>query len=645
MSASVRLPALGRKSKILLGVAAAFALLWALFDWNWFRPALERYMSAEAGREIRADHLSVALGFSLEPTVTLRGLYIQNAPWADTKQPMAIAGEASFTFSLRSVWEDRPVISRIVLKDAQVDMQRTADGLRNWRLKNPDYRGPAKIKLLSLEAYRTTLRFADRGRDFDIRFASSALDPVPVSPQSGKPLTQKIDIKGVYRGADFNAQAFTGDVLTFLETQQYFPVRGHAIAGKTRLDLDGMAADMFRRPLLDAKVRIAGPTLSQLHPFILLRPAVSRPYSVEAQVDKTEDEYRFTRLRGKIGETDVAGDAAHDLRNERSYWRANLKSESANLSDLRSLAGVDYPAESLAGAAARQADSLANPPDRLFSRHAFKPDDFRTFDAHISLDANKLKAPDMPALDSLRFTAALQDGVLQLEPVDFGIAGGHARGRGTLDMREQTPYARAALELRDLSLERLFPKLPAPARRIGALKGKLQFEGRGESIAAVLGGASGKLEIELEGGSISNLLDAKLSLNLGKIAGLMLRGDRDIPIRCGMAAFDFHNGYGKSRVLLVETEQTRIEGTGAIYLRDERLDLLLTPRPKNPGLLTLGSAIHVRGLFKRPEFTLDKGAARAPEPRSNVHCPAGTALPAAGPSTPARSSVSIRPPS
>jgi AsmA family protein len=633
----------GRKSKILLGVAAAFALLCVLFDWNWFRPALERYLSAEAGREIRADHLSVALGFSLEPTVTLRGLYIQNAPWADTKQPMAIAAEASFTSSLRSVWEDRSVISRIVLKDAQVDMQTTTDGLRNWRLKNPDYRGPAKVKVLSLEAYRTTLRFADRGRDFDIRFAWSALEPVAVSAQSGKPLTRKIDIKGVYRGADFNAQALTGDVLTFLETQQYFPVRGHVIAGKTRLEFDGMAADMYRQPLLDAKVRLAGPTLSQLHPFILLRPAVSRPYSVEAQVVKTGDEYRFTRLRGKIGETDLAGDAAHGLRNERAYWRADLKSESANLSDLRSLAGTDYPAESMAGAKAKRADSLANPPDRLFPRHAFKPDHFRTFDAHIKLDAKKLNAPGMPALDSLGFTAALRDGVLQLEPVDFGIAGGHARGRGTLDARKVPPSSRAALELHDLSLERLFPKLPAPARRIGALEGKLQFEGSGESVAAVLGGASGKLEIELEGGSISNLLDAKLSLNLGKIAGLMLRGDRDIPIRCGMAAFDFRNGYGKSRLLLVETEQTRIEGTGAIYLRDERLDLRLTPRPKNPGLLTLGSAIHVRGSFKHPEFTLDKGAARAPEPLSNVHCPEGGAVRAAGASTPSRSSVSIRP--
>jgi AsmA family protein len=632
----------GRKSKIVLGVAAAFALLWVLSDWNWFRPALERYLSAGAGREIRADHLSVALGFSLEPTVTLRGLYIQNAPWADTQQPMAVAGEASFTFSLRSVWEDRPVVSRIVLKDAQVDMQRQANGLRNWRLKNPDYRGPAKIKVLRLEAYRSTLRFADRGLDFDIRFASSPLEPVAVSPQSGKPLTQKIDIKGVYRGADFNAQAMTGDVFTFLETRQYFPVSGHVIAGKTRLDLDGMAADMFRRPLLEANVRIAGPTLSQLHPFILLRPAVSRPYSVEAQVDKTEDEYRFTRLRGKIGETDLTGDAAHDLRNERAFWRADLKSESANLFDLRSLAGVNYPAESLAGAAATQADSVANPPDRLFPRHAFNPDHFRTYDAHISLDAKKLKAPGMPALESLRFTAALQDGVLQLEPVDFGIAGGHARGRGTLDARKLLPSSRAVLELHDLSLERLFPKLPAPASRIGALKGKLQFEGSGESVAAVLGGASGKLEVELEGGSISNLLDAKLSLNLGKIAGLTLRGDRDIPIRCGMAAFDFHNGYGKSRVLLVETAQTRIEGTGAIYLRDERLDLLLTPRPNNPGLLTLGSAIHVRGSLKRPEFTFDKGAARAPEPLSNAHCAAGAALPAAGPGTAARSGVSIR---
>src|SRR5258706_10715257 len=108
-----RLTALGPVTKVLVGFALAFAITAVVFDWNWFRRPLERHLMEKSGREVRIGDLHVALGFALEPTVRLRDVYIENAPWA-ANQPMAVAGEAIFTFSLRSLWEQRPVILRLV---------------------------------------------------------------------------------------------------------------------------------------------------------------------------------------------------------------------------------------------------------------------------------------------------------------------------------------------------------------------------------------------------------------------------------------------------------------------------------------------------------------------------------------------------
>ena len=154
--------------KILLGVVLAVALTLALFDWNWLRPSLERHLSENSQRAVRIGDLEVELGFSFEPTVRLRRVYIENAPWADTKRPLAVAGEASFTFALKTLWDERRVVSRIVLKDAEVDLEWLPDGLRNWRLREPDYRGPGKYKVLSVETHRTSIRFARRGIDLDV---------------------------------------------------------------------------------------------------------------------------------------------------------------------------------------------------------------------------------------------------------------------------------------------------------------------------------------------------------------------------------------------------------------------------------------------------------------------------------------------
>ena len=121
----------------------------------------------------------------------------------------------------------------------------------------------------------------------------------------------------------------------------------------------------------------------------------------------------------------------------------------------------------------------------------------------------------------------------------------------------------------------------------------------------MVAGANGTLIAIVDGGRISNLVDAKLGLNLGKVLGLRIGGDRAIALHCGATAFDFRNGVGKSQALVLETEQTHTDGTGVINLREQKFELLLTPQPKKPGLFTLNSSIRVQGAFKNARFKID----------------------------------------
>ena len=220
----------------------------------------------------------------------------------------------------------------------------------------------------------------------------------------------------------------------------------------------------------------------------------------------------------------------------------------------------------------------------------------------------------MPALDSLRFSGTLQDGMLTLKPLHVGIAGGVASGSITLDARKQAVVAHAALSLREAHIEKLFPKLidlMAP----GPVAAQVNLTGQGESIAAIMGHATGSVAALMDGGSISNRLDAKLGLNIGKTISLYFRGDRDIPVNCALLAFTFKNGSGVSQVLRLDTGQTQLNGVGAVSMGDESVDLLIAPKPKQPGIFTLHSLIRVRGEFTRPSIALEK---------SDLHAYAGT---------------------
>ena len=603
-----------------------FAIVVALFDWNWLRHPLERYLMDRSHREVRIGDLHVDIGFSLEPTVRVRDVYIENAPWAD-KRPALVAGEASFTFSLKTLWERRPVISQMVLIDANVDLERQEDGLRNWRLRNPEDRGPGQVKVLRLEPHRTTIRFVRRDINMDVTAAAS-------SPETGsedlKPDTAhptRIDFKGEFGGTAFSGEVLTGELLTFLETQESFPMRGHAAAGKSRLYVDGTIADLFNPSAIDAKVRLTGPSMAGMDPFFRISLPGSRPYEFESHFRLKEHETSLSEVRGKLGNSDFAGDISVDRSKERPVLRATLHSESADLSDFGSLFGDGHSSDRTApksadeekaspdevGPTARNSGpDIPEPgtPRRLFPNRTFNVERLKSLDAHVIVNAKKLKAAGLPALESLRVTADLNDGVLALKPIDIGLAGGHVVGMLTFDGQQSPLSSHARMKVIDVRLEELLDRLPEGAKSTGPLKGHIDLKGQGDSVAKILASSSGSMAIFMEGGDISNLLDAKLGLNSGKILRLLITGDRDIGINNAAVAFDFENGLGKSTAILLDTVQTHTEGTGIIDLRDETVDVLLTPHPKKPGIFSLHSSIRVQGSFRQPKYSLVKKTRR-----------------------------------
>ena len=66
-------------------------------DWTWFRPLIQQYIHARSGRRVDFDELHIGLDRALRPTVRLRKLVVQNAPWAASAQPLVRAGEFGFT--------------------------------------------------------------------------------------------------------------------------------------------------------------------------------------------------------------------------------------------------------------------------------------------------------------------------------------------------------------------------------------------------------------------------------------------------------------------------------------------------------------------------------------------------------------------
>ena len=108
---------------------------------------------------------------------------------------------------------------------------------------------------------------------------------------------------------------------------------------------------------------------------------------------------------------------------------------------------------------------------------------------------------------------------------------------------------------------------------------------------AILGSADGDVGLGLGRGRISNLIMELAGLDIAESLKFLLTEDRQIPIRCAFADFGVEDGLMTSRALAFDSTDTIIVGEGTINLKDERLDLLLRPRPKDRSILSLRSPL------------------------------------------------------
>jgi uncharacterized protein involved in outer membrane biogenesis len=118
----------------------------------------------------------------------------------------------------------------------------------------------------------------------------------------------------------------------------------------------------------------------------------------------------------------------------------------------------------------------------------------------------------------------------------------------------------------------------------------------------MLGSSSGKVGLAMGRGHVGNLVMELAGLDITESLKFLVTGDKQIPLRCAFADFGVRDGLMTSQALAVDTTDTILIGEGTVSLRDETLDLLLKPRPKDKSILALRSPLHIGGTFKDPSF-------------------------------------------
>lgn len=576
----------------LLG-AVVFSLCFALYEATWLRPLVQHHVQARSQRHVHFDELQFGLSRDLQPTARFRGLHIDNAPWAD-RRPMVVAGEVRFTFAWQSLAGKHIIVKRLELVDAQVDLERRADGLRNWRLMQPDDRGPGKIRVQTLDARRSSLRFVHGEHDLEIDSSIAALGaPVTIPGHEGLPLTKRLAIRGTRGGQRFDATLQVSDVLSFLDSDMPFAVRGDVSSLRARLHVEGRVADLVELDDVDARVALSGASLAELNPLLKAALPASRPFSIESQVRKAGSRTAFGKVVATLGRSDATGELTH-VRADDAAQRvvdARLDSKSIDFSDLPLTLS--------------QGDG--GPVD---------VDVLKRVDVKLAWTVEHLKAPWPLRARRARLKGALAGGVLKVESLRLDTAGGAVAMAGTFDVNRTPPRAALKADLDGIHVDQLLPAQAEDNRVAGTIGAHAELQANGASRRALLQSLTGTITAATSHASMSSRLDARLALNGGRLLRTMLEGPEQTPVRCAELELRMREGVGRVERLVVETDRLRLIGSGRIDLLQQSMALTLTPQRKQAALLALQRSIRVAGPLGDTRVTLDA----ANLPRAAASC-------------------------
>lgn len=603
--------------KVLAAVAAlllTLTLVVLFFPWDALRGPINRYVSGQLGRRFEiTNHLAVHLGRTT--TVRADGVEIANPEWAS--EPYLVQAKAAeFDIELLPLLVGKVSLPRMVLTQPQIGLQIEPDGRRTWALARDTSNKGAVPDIGTLQVDRGTLKYLATAQ------GANVVAQFSVAKEAAEQLPLSYKARGKWKNETFTASGRTGGVLKLSRnTGAPFALEVNAVAGKTSLKAQGVISNLAELSGVDATFDLQGRNLEELYKLLGVVLPSTPAYKLRGKLSKQGQVWAASEIQGLLGKSDLSGALSFDQSAAVPLLTGKVQSKLLDFEDLGPVIGLT-PAPGRP-AAANSASSASNgastgvqrqaPRDEAGSRKvlpvtALDVAKLKAMNADVSyLAADIRHARNLP-LDKGSVHVKLQAGVLQLDPVSLGVAGGTVAGRIHIDANVTPAAFNTKLDVRGLRLNQLFPAVETTKSSLGKISGQFDLKGRGNSVAQMLGSASGDVAVLMGKGEISNILLEFIGLDGGEAIKFFLRGDRNVELRCAAAAFGVKQGLMTSRAIVLDTTDTVIDGRGQVSLAHETLDLVLDPAPKDRSILSFRSPLRIGGTFSAPSAGPDKAA-------------------------------------
>jgi len=414
-------------------------------------------------------------------------------------------------------------------------------------------------------------------------------------------------VKGTYNRTALSGSGKVGGVLALQDASRPFPVQADVKVGDTRIALAGTLTDPAHLAALDLRLWLQGVSMSRLYALTGVTLPDTPPYATEGrlvgQFKPGASVFKYENFTGRVGASDLNGSLTYFAREPRPLLQGELVSNLLQFADLAPIIGADSNASK-----AKRGDTAQQPSNKALPVEAFHTDRWSAIDADVTFTGRRIiKNPDLPITD-LYTHVVMTNGVLSLEPLKFGVAGGTLASNIRLDGSTTPLKGRVDTEARHLKLKQLFPNVKTMQSALGEINGDAALSATGNSPAELAATLNGEVKALITDGTVSRLYMEAAGLNVANVVYEKMFGNRDVRINCAAADFVVTNGVLDSKVFALDTDDAVINMDGHIDLRDEAMDLNIHPHTKGFRVFTLRSPLYVKGTFKDPRVGVNATA-------------------------------------
>ena len=463
----------------------------------------------------------------------------------------------------------------------------------------------------------------------------------PAAPTSG----YLASVKGRHRGVPLDLRVTAGALLPLAADGEpdvasggptpsgAVPFRVEGSAGRARILFDGQAAALLGARRLDGNLHLRGPSLARVGEPLGMTLPETGPFDLVGRLAHEGGVWRLVAERFALGRTRLAGDFVLDGNRQPPHLSGQLTGSVLALVDLGPAIGAATPVQPVQRPAA----------GKVLPQRRFDLPSLRAMSADVQAAVERLEfgGAALAPMTALRTHIVLSEGVLRLDDLQAQVAGGRLAGRTLYDGNPQPPRWEADLSFAGVDVAGWVRAVQSPASRkapgtptasartlrnerqtvraqadagtvqpvrayvTGVLTSEVQVQGRGHSTSEILGSLQGRAQASLRDGTMSHLLTELLGLDIAETLGVLVRGDRPLPLRCAHIDLGIQGGLATPRLAVFDNLDSTLFLTGTVNLREETLDLRAVARPKDFSPFTLRAPVKVTGTLGDPKFGID----------------------------------------